>query len=173
MTDAELRGDNLWQLPGSRVKNGRAHDVPLSEAARDVLASVKRAKAEAGFVFSTNGETAVSGFAKAHKHLAEAMVEIASKEAGEPVEIARWTYHDLRRSAATGMARLGVAVRTTEAVLNHVSGTGGGIVAVYQRHDHAAEKREALEAWSRYVLSLTQDKPGNVIDLAEAQGGLR
>jgi hypothetical protein len=71
------------------------------------------------------------------------------------------------------MARLGVAVRTTEAVLNHVSGTGGGIVAVYQRHDHAAEKREALEAWSRYVLSLTQDKPGNVIDLAEAQGGLR
>ena len=57
------------------------------------------------------------------------------------MEIPHWTFHDLRRTAATGMARLGIAVRVTEAVLNHVSGTGGGIVGVYQRHDYADEKR--------------------------------
>lgn len=46
------------------------------------------------------------------------------------------------------MARLGILVRVTEAVANHVSGTGGGIAAVYQRHDYADEKRSALEAWA-------------------------
>ena len=53
------------------------------------------------------------------------------------------------------MARLSIPVRVTEAVLNHVSGTGGGIVAVYQRHDYAEEKRKALEAWARFVTTLT------------------
>jgi len=93
------------------------------------------------------------------------MAGIASKERGEPVEIPRWTFHDLRRTAATGMARLGISVRVTEAVLNHISGTGGGIVAVYQRHDYADEKRQALEAWGRFVLSLIVGKPDNVVRL--------
>lgn len=52
------------------------------------------------------------------------------------------------------MARLGVPVRVTEAVLNHVSGTGGGIVGVYQRHDYAEEKRQAVEAWARLVAEI-------------------
>ena len=94
------------------------------------------------------------------------MVEIAAKERGEPVSIDHWTFHDLRRTAATGMARLGIPVRVTEAVLNHVSGTGGGIVAVYQRHDFADEKRSALDAWSRMVLQLVRAGGGNVVQLA-------
>jgi hypothetical protein len=67
------------------------------------------------------------------------------------------------------MARLGIPVRVTEAVLNHVSGTGGGIVAVYQRHDYADEKRQALEAWARFVLELVDGKAENVVRLAAAQ----
>jgi len=97
------------------------------------------------------------------------MTGIASKERGEPVEIPRWTFHDLRRTAATGMARLGIAVRVTEAVLNHVSGTGGGIVAVYQRHDYADEKRAALEAWGRFVLALVEGAADNVVRLEGAR----
>ncbi len=61
------------------------------------------------------------------------------------------------------MARLGVAVRVTEAVLNHISGTGGGIVGVYQRHDFAEEKAAALEAWGRFVTELTQGGPESVV----------
>ena len=102
------------------------------------------------------GRTPVSGFHKARATLAEAMEQIAAKERGEAVEIPHWTFHDLRRTCATGLARLGIPVRVTEAVLNHVSGTGGGIVAVYQRHDYADEKRKALEAWARFVLSLVE-----------------
>lgn len=162
ITEGEIRGD-LWHLSADRTKNARAHDVPMSDAVCDILGAVERIEGRPGFIFTTTGTTPVSGFFKARAHLAEAMEQLAAKERGEPVEIPRWTFHDLRRTAATGMARLGIAVRVTEAVLNHVSGTGGGIVAVYQRHDYAEEKRAALEAWGHYVMRLIEGKPDNVV----------
>lgn len=164
ITEGEIRGD-LWHLSADRTKNGRAHDVPLSDAVQAVLGAVERIEGKPGFIFTTTGATPVSGFFKARAHLAEAMERLAAEERGEAVEIPRWTFHDLRRTAATGMARLGIPVRVTEAVLNHISGTGGGIVAVYQRHDYADEKRQALEAWGRFVLSLVQGQPDNVVRL--------
>ncbi|MEH6787594.1 MAG: integrase arm-type DNA-binding domain-containing protein [Paracoccus sp. (in: a-proteobacteria)] len=165
ITEGEIRGD-LWHLSADRTKNGRAHDVPLSDAVQSVLGAVERIEGKPGFIFTTTGTTPVSGFFKARAHLAEAMERFAAEERGEAVEIPRWTFHDLRRTAATGMARLGIPVRVTEAVLNHVSGTGGGIVAVYQRHDYADEKRQALDAWRRFVLSLVQGQPDNVVRLS-------
>lgn len=168
MTDGEIEGD-LWRMKAGRVKNGRAHDVPLSVAAGDVLRGVERVRGAAGYVFSTNGDAPVQGFHKGHGRLAETMAAIAAEELGEPVEIPKWGFHDLRRTAATGMARLGIAVRVTEAVLNHVSGSGGGIVAVYQRHDYADEKRQALEAWGRFTLSLIEGKADNVVRLEGAR----
>lgn len=168
MTDGEIGGD-LWHLTADRTKNGRAHDVPLSQPVRDVLAGIDRIEGRPGFIFTTTGNSPVSGFFKARASLAEAMEQAAAKEKGEPVEIPRWTFHDLRRTAATGMARLGIPVRVTEAVLNHVSGTGGGIVAVYQRHDYADEKRQALDAWARFVLSLVEGKADNVVQIERAR----
>jgi integrase len=153
MTDSEVDGDT-WHLSAGRTKNGRAHDVPLSKAARAVLAGVERIKSKHGYIFTTTGDTPVSGFSRAHSIIAAKMVELASEDAGEPVEIERWTWHDLRRTMATGLARLGVPVRVTEAAINHVSGTGGGIVAVYQRHDYAEEKREAMELWGEAVADI-------------------
>ena len=161
MTDAELHGDE-WHLPAGRTKNKRAHDVPLSDTVQAVLGAVERIDGKPGFIFTTTGTTPVSGFFKARAHLAEAMERIASEEQGKAVEIPRWTFHDLRRTAATGMARLGIPVRVTEAVLNHVSGTGGGIVGVYQRHDYADEKRRALEAWASFLQRLAEPESQNV-----------
>lgn len=63
----------------------------------------------------------------------------------------RWTLHDIRRTVASGMARLGINLPTIEKVLNHVSGSFGGIVAVYQRHTFAPEKRDALEWWGWHI----------------------
>ena len=171
MKDTEIRGA-VWHLSSDRTKNGRAHDVPLTKSVQTVLDAVPRIADEKGsvhFVFTTTATTPVSGFHKARQHLADKMTAIAAKERGEPVEIPHWTFHDLRRTAATGMARLGIAVRVTEAVLNHVSGTGGGIVAVYQRHDYADEKRAALEAWARMVLSLVEGQSDNVVRLTHGQ----
>lgn len=150
MTDHELNG-GLWHLTAARTKNGRAHVVPLSKAATDILNAVVRIKGDTGHIFTTTGRSALKGYHKGRNHIANRMQEIASEERGETVQIQHWTFHDLRRTAATGMARLGVPVRVTEAVLNHVSGTAGGIVSVYQRHDYADEKRLALEAWAQSV----------------------
>ena len=54
------------------------------------------------------------------------------------------------------MQKLGVNLQTVEAVLGHTSGSRGGIVGVYQRHDYAAEKRAALEAWGIHVMTLIE-----------------
>ncbi|WP_068111260.1 tyrosine-type recombinase/integrase [Tropicimonas marinistellae] len=169
MTDNEITGD-LWHLTAERTKNGLAHDVPLSKPVRDTLAAVERIVGQGGYIFTTTGRTPVSGFHKARNTLARRMAEVAEGETGQPVEIPHWTFHDLRRTAATGIARLGIPVRVTEAVLNHVSGTGGGIVAVYQRHDYADEKRAALDAWARFVVDLVEGGADNVVRIGEAAG---
>jgi integrase len=65
-----------------------------------------------------------------------------------------WRIHDLRRSAATGMARLGISIAVIERALNHVSGEFKGIVAVYQRHDFQREVQEAFAQWARHIGSL-------------------
>lgn len=167
VSDDELAGDT-WSIPASRTKNGRAHDVPLSKAVSDLLDGMDRIDGPAGLYHTTTGRTPLSGFNRGRKHLADRMVNVASDEMGEAVEIPHWTFHDLRRTGATGMARLGIPVRVTEAVLNHVSGTGGGIVAVYQRHDYADEKRKALDAWAGMVAQIVGGKAENVFKIGEA-----
>jgi integrase len=96
------------------------------------------------------------------------MAEIAAEERGQPVPIPHWTFHDLRRTAATGMARLGVPVRVTEAVLNHVSGSRAGIVGVYQKHTWREEARLALESWGAQLQDLVygHTMPAKVSHLA-------
>lgn len=164
MTDAELQGDD-WHLPADRTKNKRAHMVPITAAVREALDAMERIDGPTGLYHTTNGRTPLSGFNKGRGYLADRMVQIASDEAGKPVEVPHWTFHDLRRTAATTMARMGIPVRVTEAVLNHVSGTGGGIVGVYQRHDYADEKRRALEAWAQFLLDTLNGKADNVVSI--------
>ena len=168
MRDAEISGE-VWHMAPARTKNGRAHAVPLAGAVSRVLGGVERVKGKPGFVFTTTGESPVSGYHKGRNHIADRMVQIASDEAGEAVEIPHWTFHDLRRTAATGMARLGIPVRVTEAVLNHVSGSAAGIVSVYQRHDFADEKRAALDAWARLVADLVEGRADNVVQIEGAR----
>jgi integrase len=98
------------------------------------------------------------------------MHEIAREEGREDVEpIEAFTLHDMRRSAATGMAGLGFPPHVVEAVLNHKSGTRRGVAGVYNRFDYADEKRAALEAWGRRVLALMEGEAGNVIEIRAAQ----
>ena len=79
--------------------------------------------------------------------------------------MAAWIIHDLRRSVASGMAKLGVSLPVIEKILYHVSGSFSGIVAVYQRHDFADEKRKALEAWANHVAAVVADNPAKVVSL--------
>ena len=77
--------------------------------------------------------------------------ELALLPAGMPA----WVLHDLRRSAASGMASLGTAPHVIEAVLNHRSGAIHGVAATYNRFNYAAEKRAALDLWTAHVAALT------------------
>ena len=70
--------------------------------------------------------------------------------------IAPWRFHDLRRTVASGLARLGVNLPVIEKILNHTSGSFAGVVGVYQRHDFADEKRSALQRWADHVGSISQ-----------------
>jgi integrase len=83
-----------------------------------------------------------------------------------PVEIANWTLHDLRRTAATGMARLKIPPHVVDKVLNHTSGTIRGVAKVYNKFAYLEERAAALDAWSRFVLSLVNEKrQTNVVPL--------
>jgi integrase len=65
-----------------------------------------------------------------------------------------WTLHDIRRTVASNLAALGVALPVIERLLNHVSGSFGGIVSVYQRHSFMPEMRAAVEKWNKRVLDI-------------------
>jgi integrase len=65
-----------------------------------------------------------------------------------------WVIHDLRRTAVSGMARLGVAPHIADKILNHQSGSISGVAAVYQRHDFMEERRAAIDVWGRHMGNL-------------------
>lgn len=90
-------------------------------------------------LFSTNRRTSVSGFSKMLRRISE-----ASGTSG-------WRLHDLRRTAASGMARTGVAPHVVEKVLNHVSGSLSGVALTYNRYGYTDEKRVALEKWGSFL----------------------
>jgi integrase len=131
----------LWKLPRGRVKNDNGHDVPLSERALAIIESTPRISGR-NLLFTTTGKTPVSAFSKA-----KAKIDKASG-------VEDWTLHDLRRTAASGMARLGVSLPVIEKILNHSSGSFRGVVGVYQRHSYADEKRAALDLWGAHVARL-------------------
>lgn len=149
--DTEKR---LWTLPPQRVKNNKRHDVPLSPQALAVIENALRIGNR--FVFTTNGTAPASDFGKRKRRL----------DALLPPDMPPWTLHDLRRTFASGMARLGVSLPVTEKVLNHVSGSFAGIVSVYQKHDFADEKREALDKWGNHVAAVVADKAVEAINEA-------
>src|SRR5262245_53815374 len=141
--------DRALHLPAGRTKNARAHDVPLSAQALAIIAGLPRL-VEVERVFKRKP---VMGFTRP-----KARLDKASGVTG-------WTLHDLRRTVASGLQRLGVRLEVTEAVLNHRSGSTAGIVGVYQRHDYAAEKADALARWADYVDALVSRTKANVVTL--------
>jgi integrase len=152
----------LWTLPAERVKNGQRHEVPLSDAAVTIIKALPRIKTTKGYVFATRRDAAVSGFSRAKDRLDAAIADATTD--GPTVE--SWVFHDLRRTMASGMARLGIQLPVIEKILNHTSGTFRGVVGIYQRHSFADEKRNALDAWASFVQSTVSGKqPTNVVSL--------
>lgn len=162
------RPSAVWKIPADRAKNKSPHLVPLSAP---VIAELDRLAGgqnwpQAGYAVTTTGRTPISGYSKAKRMLDEQIAEL-----GKGKSLSHWRVHDLRRTVATGLQRLGVRFEVTEAVLNHISGAKGGIAGVYQRHDWAKEKRAALDAWSVHVGQIvTETRPVKLVETIDVCG---
>jgi len=140
----------LWRLGGERTKNALPHDVHLPDAAIDILTLHGRRAARSkqrSLVFG-EGVGPFQGWSNAKTAL-DKRLQAASM-------VAPWRLHDLRRTAATGMADLGVQPHVVEAVLNHVSGHKAGVAGVYNRSSYAADKSAALTLWASHVTTLVE-----------------
>lgn len=137
------QADKVISFPRDAVKNRKLHVVPYGDL---VVAILKEETSEAGnLLFPARGFTdrSLNGWSKY-------TVELRKKLSGMP----HFVLHDLRRTFASGLQRLGVRLEVTESLLGHVSGSLGGIRGVYQRYDYAREKREAIFLWEAHVASL-------------------
>jgi integrase len=144
----------MIELPGTRTKNKKPHQVPMSDSVAAILAAQEK----------TEGCDVVFGRVDWHraKQQLDARMAVADKA------VADWTHHDLRRTCATRMADLGVQPHVVEAVLNHVSGHKAGIAGIYNRAVYAPEKAQALTLWANHIAAITQGRVDNVTPLKRA-----
>jgi len=136
-----IKDNGTITLPSEITKNKREHTFPTAAAAQQIIASVE---CEYSLLFPARGqsERPFSGWSKSKVEL--------DKLCGA----SDWTLHDIRRTVASNLAALGVALPVIERLLNHVSGSFGGIVSVYQRHSFMPEMRAAVEKWNNRVLDI-------------------
>jgi integrase len=135
----EITADTI-ELQGNRTKNGLPLTIPITPMIRRVLDTLPK-----------NGRFVLNGTDRPFGDHSGAKAKVAPA-------IRPWTLHDLRRSFASGLQRLGVAPHIVELALNHRSGTFSGVAGIYQRHRYVREVREALESWSQHIEALTTKK---------------
>ncbi len=139
-----------WCLPGSRMKNGKSHDVALAEPARELLRSLPRHQVDGrlcDLIFTTNMRTPIAGFSKAKVELDAALVRVRDGRTGEPFRL-----HDFRRTGASWLAGAGFDTIAIDKILAHQPSKLRGVAAIYQKHAYATERRRALEAWAARVV---------------------
>ncbi len=161
--DLDLQA-GIWTIPAELTKAGRSHALPLSSAMLDLLAEVPRIGA---YVFTSSGNRPIAGYSVAKARLDRETARILAKgkepkEGEEPRNLAAWTIHDLRRTVATEMARLGVSRLVIGRVLNHADRS---VTAIYDRHSYLPEKRHGLETWASQLVGLVEPAEGCVVAL--------
>ncbi len=141
----DIEGD-LWTIPREDAKSGREHVVPLSSPAQAVIEAC-RGKSDVWVLPSPR-----LGGPEERENYAHAVETILREEGMEP-----WTPHDLRRTVASGLARLGVQEFVIQRVLGHAYSS---VTATYNRYSYVAEKREALERWGQRLLKIVSEVGG-------------
>lgn len=129
----------VWQLPATRAKNGKPHDVHLTKPALDIIADCTPV---GELVLSLSATKPFQGWSKSKSQL------------DKSAKVHNWRLHDLRRTMVTYMARVGIAQHVSDRILNHKSGVISGVAAVYQQHEFREERKEALEKWSTHLVAL-------------------
>lgn len=149
----------IWTIPAWRSKNGHAHRVPLTDMACEIIGAAKAA-ASTEFLFPGYGKDDA---------IKSSSVGKAVRRYRTKIGLPHWTAHDLRRTAATGMADLGVAPHVIGHVLNHRAVTAASVTdQVYNRYSYDREKRAALDLWAAQLASIIGGAPAEVVALRSA-----
>jgi integrase len=125
-----------WELPGRRAKNHRDHVIPLVPQHLALLSSLS--PEDGDLIFTTNGIAPLHLGSKI-KHRIDARLDPSVRS---------WTWHDLRRTFATGLARMRFSRFVIGKLLNHADRS---VTAIYDRYEAFDEKRAALQAWVDHV----------------------
>jgi integrase len=149
----EIDAESVWTIPAEKSKNGRAHRVPLSPLALELLGSLPHGEEGPVFPSPVNPRKPITRAALAH------MLYRGRRF----LKMDPFTPHDLRRTAASKMAAMGVSRLTIGKVLNHAD---RGATSVYDRHGYDEEKRAALLAWSEKLRDIIEGRKGKVLPLA-------
>ncbi|MGH8226980.1 MAG: tyrosine-type recombinase/integrase [Steroidobacteraceae bacterium] len=151
----------LWTIPVSLLKSAHSrrdapqpHLVPLSPLAIDVLKELQALTGESEYVLPAYASK------KAKKSYTERVLSRAVRQNAKHFDIPHFTPHDLRRTAASFMTKLGIPRLHVEKVLNHSTGE---IAEVYDRHDYLPEKRAALERWGEHLQALIEGSEQTVV----------
>ena len=115
----------------------------LSDLAIEILE--KKTHKLGDYVFTSAGTRPFENFTRGTKEIKRLIKE------QKGLKPRHWRTHDLRRTFASGLARLGIAPHVTEKILNHRSGIISGVAAVYNRYDYAKESGQAMADWSNHV----------------------
>jgi integrase len=142
--------DGYISLSAERIKNRRAHTVPLSDPAKVLIEGLCQ-----------NGRTHLFGRDDCGCTTWGTNKPTLDVATG----VSNWTYHDIRRTCATRMVELGVQPHIVEALLNHVSGHKSGVAGIYNRYTYEKEKRQALALWAEHVTALVQERSPKVLPL--------
>jgi integrase len=151
---SEINGATIT-IPAARSKNRKAHSLALPQMAMDILGSIQR-HPDRDFIFGQRG----GGFSRWGWHTTALRNRLGQT-------VAPFTLHDLRRTAATGMAEIGIQPHIIEAVLNHV-GHKTGVAGVYNRALYAQEKTIALARWAEHLLAIVGGERSKVVTMSKA-----
>jgi len=153
--DIELDGNmGWWTIPAERSKNGLQHKVPLSDLAIGLLRAAKTLSDDS-WVFSSQRRSGP---------VAAASVDHSLRLALKTFDMEHFVVHDLRRSAATNMASMGIPSSIIGKVLNHIDRS---VTAIHYNHyDYGREKRQALDSWARKLQGIVEcNETANVIPM--------
>lgn len=152
-----------------RRKVARRHVLPLPPIAYDLVTQIM-SKRRANWLFgdksaATTPDT-VSG--KGGELLREAQATVAAAKKGKATERPPVQVRDLRRTAETMLAAMGITKDLRAQLQSH--GLGGVQDRHYDRHDYLPEKRRVLETWEAKLQALIKKRPvaSNVKELHRA-----
>jgi len=135
-----------WTIPASRMKAGKAHVVPLSDQALDILTTLRSCFTVSRYLHPSRYESEIPLSDATLNRVIDASVELIRKD--DP-DFGHFSVHDLRRTFSTGLNRAKFDERWVELALAHVP--KNRIAAIYNVNRYLGERKIMLQCWADMI----------------------